>query len=136
MSNPISINFGFENCDYAEVPIDFVYSFSVGDITTSRSFYPNNQGMKDYTVAGTLYVHFKDSFVKFSGKTQFDSELGIVRLTKYNDICWFGIKYEDGSEDIYQVKWKGDDQYTNKGQRSEDYGHGLVILVNIDEEVK
>jgi hypothetical protein len=84
--------------------------------------------MKDYTVAGTLYVHFKDSFLNFSGKTEFDNELGIVRLTKYNDICWFGIKYEDGSEDTYQVKWKGDDQYTNKGQRSEDYGHGLVIF--------
>ena len=133
MINPISINFGFENCDYAEVPIDFVHSFSVGDVTISRNFYPNNQGMKDYTVAGTLYVHFKDSFVNFSGKTQFDNELGIVRLTKYNDICWFGIKYEDGSEDTYQVKWKGDDMCTNKGQRSEDHGHGLIILVNIDE---
>ena len=134
MSNPISINFGFENCDYAEVPIEFVHSFSVGDITSSRNLYPHNQGMKDYTVAGTLYVHFKDSFINFSDKTQFDNELGIVRLTKYNDICWFGIKYDDGTEDNYQVKWeKGSDQYTNKGQRSEDYGQGLTILVNIEE---
>lgn len=129
----LSINFGFENCDYAEVPIEHVYSFSVGDITTSRNFYPHNQGMKDYTVAGSLYVHFKESFVNFDGRTQFDTDLGIVRLTKYNDICWFGIKYEDGTEDVYQVKWKGEDQYTNQGQRTEDYGQGLIIMVNIDE---
>lgn len=130
---PMSINFGFENCDYAEVPIEHVYSFSVGDITTSRNFYPNHQGMKDYTIAGSLFVHFKKSFVNFDGRTQFDTDLGIVRLTKHNDICWFGIKYDDGTEDVYQVKWKGRDQYTNEGQRSEDYGHGLIIMVNIDE---
>lgn len=128
----ISINFGFENCDYAEVPIEFVQSFSVGDITTSRNYYHTREKVTDYTIAGTLYVSFKDTFMNFSNKTQF-GDIGIVRITKYNDICWFGIKYEDGTEDTYQVKWQGSDQYINKGQRSEDHCNGLSIFVNIPE---
>ena len=129
----VSINFGFENCDYAEVPIQFVYAFTVGDITTSRSFYPHNQGFKEYTVAGSLYVQFQRSFDTFEGRTKFDTDLVNVRLTKHNDICWFGIKYEDGTEHNYQVKWRGCDQYSNKGQRHDNYAIGLMILVN-DEE--
>lgn len=132
----VSVNFGFENCEYAEVPIDLVYTFTVGDITKSRSFYPHDQGFKEYSVAGTLYIQFDKSFADFGGTTQFEDQLVNERVIKYKDICWFGIKYEDGSEDNYQVKWKGINQYTNPGQRSEDYGYGLIISVNIDEEVE
>lgn len=130
----VSVNFGFENCEYGEVPIHLVHTFTVGDITKSRSFYPHNQGFKDCEVAGDLYVHFDKSFANFDGKTQFETQLVNERITKYNDICWFGIKYKDGTEDNYQVKWKGSDQYSNSGQRSEDIGYGLTIFVNIDEE--
>lgn len=131
-----SINFGFENCDYAEIPIDEVHSFSLGDITKSRSFYPHNQGFQDYDVIGSLFVEFNSSFQSFDGMTQFDTNTVYERLTKYNDICWFGIKYEDGTEDIYQVKWKGSDQYENKAQRHTNYGMGLVILVNEEDELE
>lgn len=130
MKNPISINFCFENCEYCEIPIEFIHSFSVGDVTTSRNFYPHNQGMKDYVIAGTLRVRFKESAKEFIGETQIDASLAMTRLTKYNDICWFGIKYDDRSEDNYQVKWVGDDQYNNEGQCIEDHGQELIISIN------
>lgn len=131
MSEVNAISFGFENCDSVEIPIEYVYAFNVNGITKSRSYYPNGQGLHEYTVANKLYVSFEKTFEEYKGETSFGTPVK-ERLEKYNDICWFDIIYDDGTTDSYQVAWSNEeeDQYSNKGQKvtTDFYGQLLIEM--------
>ena len=134
MSEVKAISFGFENCESVEIPIEYVYTFNVSDITKSRSYYPHGQGLHEYTVTNKLYVSFQKSFSEYKETTSFGTPVK-ERLEKYNDICWFDIVYDDGTVDTYQVAWSNEeeDQYSNSGQKvkTDFYGH-FVIEVGYD----
>jgi len=129
MSEVKAISFGFENCESVEIPIEYVYTFNLGGINKSRSYYPNGQGLHEYTVANKLYVSFQENFIGYGGKTTCDVPVK-ERLEKYKDICWFDIVYDDGNSDTYQVAWTNpeEDQYSNSGQKVETdfYGHFVI----------
>lgn len=134
MSEVKAISFGFENCETAYIPINYVYTFNIGEVTKSKSYYPHGQGVREYTVGNKLYVQFTKSFYDFTDKTTCD-ELVIERLKKWNDICWFTIHYEDGSQEDYQITWKyteDADPYSNEGQKVEDTDLGLTIEVGYE----
>lgn len=129
MSEVNAISFGFENCDSVEIPIEYVYAFNVNGITKSRSYYPNGQGLHEYTVANKLYVSFEKTFEEYKGETSFGTPVK-ERLEKYNDICWFDIIYDDGTTDSYQVAWSNEeeDQYSNKGQKVTTDFYGQLLI--------
>ena len=120
-----SINFGFENCEYAEVPMEHVHSFSLSDISRMVLFYAYQDDVKEYDVIGSMYINFKPSFVTYEAETNMEKELVIDRISKYSDICWFGMKYSDGTEKVYSVRWTdGSDDWENKGQK---FGPGGIV---------
>lgn len=129
MSEVKAISFGFENCESVEIPIEYVYTFNVGGINKSRSYYPHGQGLHEYTVANKLYVSFEKNFSEYEEKTSFGVPVK-ERLEKHKDICWFDIVYDDGTSDTYQVAWTNpeEDQYSNSGQKVETdfYGHFVI----------
>lgn len=136
--NPISINFGFENCEYAEIPIEYVESFHFRQCYTTKGYRPHGQGSYTYDVIDYLEILFKDSFNEYSYPMLGDiDEKNLVkeRLKKYPDICWFGFKFEDGSEENYQVKWQIDHPYENEGQSySEDGLFGDVLIIGQEND--
>ena len=130
MSNVKAIGFCFENCESVEIPIEYVYTFNISDITKYRSYYPHEQGLHEYTVTNKLYVSFEKSFSECEEKTSFGSSVK-ERLEKYNDICWFDIVYDDGTRDTYQVAWSNkeeNDQYSNKGQKVQTDFYGQLLI--------
>ncbi len=136
--NPISINFGFENCEYAEIPIEYVQSFYFRKSCTTTSYQHYGQGLYRHDVIDYLEILFKDSFKEYVYKP-FEGmyEDGFVkdRIKKYPDISWFGFKFEDGSEENYVVKWQTDDPYENKGQSySEDGLFGDVLVIGQEND--
>ncbi len=136
--SPISINFGFENCEYAEIPIQHIQSFYFRQYCTTKNYRPYGQGLYKYDVIDYLEILFKESFKEYSypmfGNID-EKNLVRERLKKYPDICWFGFKFEDGSEENYQVKWETDDPYENKGQSySEDELFGDVLVIGEEND--
>lgn len=131
MSKVKSINFTFENCESCVIPIEYIYSFSLSEISKTKSYYPNNQGISETNVASKLFVHFENIFADFEGVTTCD-ELTVKRLNRYKDICWFGISYEDGTDESYYVTWKGGSDYENTAQKLETTSFGLTLEIGYD----
>lgn len=120
-----SINFGFENCEYAEVPMEHVHSFGLSDVTRVVAFDSNQSDTREYDVVGSMYINFKPSFAAYVRKTNMEKGLVIDRISKYSDICWFGMKYSDGTEKVYSVRWAdGSGDWENKGQQ---FGPGGIV---------
>lgn len=128
MSEVKAISFGFENCEGCEIPIEYVWYFSVENVTKLKSYHCSN-GIREYSVANKLSVQFEQKFYGYVEKSDF-GDLVIERICKYNDICWFNILYVDGSQEKYMVKWQVDDQYTNPGQKVTQEEYGLLLEIN------
>ena len=130
MNEVKAISFGFENCEGCEISIEYIWHFSVNEITKLKTYHCSN-GMREYSVVNKLHVQFEKKFDDYTEKTDY-GDFVITRLSKYNDICWFGIIYGDGSKEDYMVGWKGDNQYSNAAQKTthEDWG----FLVEVDHE--
>jgi hypothetical protein len=129
MSEIIGLSFGFENCEECFVPIEYVNSFSLLDITKCvHSLNRPVSTIKEYEVIGKMHVNFTNSFaVNCSDVFQ--------RIMEYKDICWFSIKYLNNVEKEYMVKWfEGSDEYENSGQNIKFYEFGDIILsINLEK---
>lgn len=130
MSKVKAISFGFENCEGCEIPIEYIWHFSVNEITKLKTYHCSN-GMRAYSVVNKLHVQFEKKFDDYTEKTDY-GDLVITRLSKYNDICWFGIIYEDGTKEDYMVGWKGDDQYSNTSQKTIHEEWGFLVEVGYE----
>lgn len=131
-----AISFGFENCESADVPIEYVDYFHVDEITKTVMLDKRASSVREYESVKKLHVAFNKSINNFQGETQIAGSLFVERLTKYADICWFGFVYEDGSKKDYMVRWQeGSGDYENLGQRVEnDEWYGLSLSINYPRE--
>lgn len=130
MSEVKAISFGFENCEGCEIPIEYVWHFSINEITKLKTYHCSN-GMREYAVVNKLHVQFEKKFDDYTDKTDY-GDFVVTRVSKYNDICWFGIIYEDGSKEDYMVGWKGEDQYSNAAQKTTHEEWGFLVEVGYE----
>jgi len=104
----ISINLVFENCEVCNIPIEYIYSFHIGGIAKSLSYYPYSQGFRKTDEASELMFVFTKEFLDYEGLTQFDTPIA-QRIKKHMDICSVMVNYDDASTKTYGIRWKGAD---------------------------
>ena len=108
-----AISFCFENCETVTIPIKYIMSFNIGEITESINMSSRANGVWNSRTAGSLYIRFSPEFNTATDVTTTCGENAYTRLQRYNDICYITIVEQDENERTFGIRWPhSEEDYT------------------------
>lgn len=103
------LEFVFENCESMMIPIKFIGSMTINDISTKIERFACNYVSKMST-ANEVVIFLNRAFKKINyypfGKENFPNPIDpFNRIADYNDITCINVFYDDGTEENYYVDY-------------------------------
>lgn len=133
----VSLSFGFENCDNADIRVSFIGLFQIKNISLSLGKIEccNSKDMMiDYhkscdSFMISLYRTYNNVWKKGGGRNGFNHYEDLFERLKHNDIVDVSVKKSNDIVETIHLPYDG--EYTNKNQKTVQNKFGdLFIFVN------
>lgn len=130
-----SIGLGFENCEYLDIPAEYIDNYAIDKIY--HSIFPDFEF--DCCEAFSLTIHAAANEIDWrKGNSNWWSSLSLFERLTYRDLVSATLTYEDGSQQEIYLPWDENNQEVNTFHHTmlTTLCHHLTIVIGPDDFVQ